>query len=153
MQSKTCTICKQNTQLSDFYTTTIKRILKKTGNLAIYNLIRSSCKKCNNKCTMKWQSKNRERVAIRQRKAYHNQKIKLLRLMGGKCICCGNTEYWNLTFDHIIPLRSFDRKRKDIAHELLKYPEKREGFQILCHGCNSSKYIFKICKMNHNLKI
>lgn len=83
----------------------------------------------------------------------YNKKIKLLRLMGGKCVCCGNIEFWNLTLDHIIPIRRKNHERSELTTYLLKNPDKMKEFQILCYGCNNSKNSYEKCRLDHSLKI
>jgi hypothetical protein len=97
-----------------------------------------------------------EETFKRYKKTYrdcsHRVRIKLINLMGGKCICCGVSEWWNLTFDHIIPIKT--QKRENVTtfiRKLIKNPELRKDFQIMCFGCNGSKNIYEKCQLTHDL--
>lgn len=67
----------------------------------------------------------------------------VLRLYGGKCVCCKESREVFLSIDHV---HGSGRKHRAALHLtgdswykwLLRY--KRPGFQILCRNCNWAKY-------------
>lgn len=92
-----------------------------------------------------------------RREAHRNllEKLKkqLLGKIGEKCTCCGITEWWNLTFDHKIPIR-FNGDRHKLHSSMSYYrqilrDENFDDFQTLCYGCNNSKNTSSECRLNH----
>ncbi len=82
-----------------------------------------------------------------------DNKIELFNSMGGKCKCCGITEWWNLTVDHIKPIHQPFIKRENtykMVKRLLKNKGDRKDFQILCFGCNNSKNTNEKCGLDHS---
>jgi len=71
-------------------------------------------------------------------------------LYGGKCECCGETEYDMLTFDHI---SSNDHKSKfrgvRLVYEVIRTHEEKgypNGlYRVLCWNCNVSRGFYKYC--------
>lgn len=148
MQLKICLVCKKEKPTNDFYMQTNKYKDK------VYTYTRYLCKTCLINDTANWRVKNRDKYLKRLRNKRHTSKIKLIGEMGGKCICCGENKYWNLTFDHIIPLRRKDNKRHTrVDSDLIKNKKNRKFFQILCYGCNISKNSNEKCLLDHELKI
>jgi 5-methylcytosine-specific restriction endonuclease McrA len=87
-------------------------------------------------------------------KRLSERKIILVNLLGGKCVCCGVTEWWNLNFDHIIPVSTTKQKRLPAAtyyKKLINGTLSLENLQILCSGCNGSKGNRKRCNLDHRL--
>ena len=68
------------------------------------------------------------------------------------CVCCKNTDWKFLVFDHI-KNRSIDHKGKSgiAMARLLKNNKYPTGIQILCHNCNTGKEIFGGVKCPHHL--
>lgn len=153
MQTTTCNTCQKTMSIDNFYVMTNNYIRKKTGEAVTIKYPRKPCKKCTLKNSKVWVRKNKERSRKSQRMWSYNKRIELLRMMGGKCKCCGSTEWWNLTLDHIIPLRRKNGERYDLTIGLIKNSEKRKKFQILCYGCNNSKNAYDKCSIDHTLSI
>lgn len=147
MKTKTCYVCKKTWNIDNFYKIKTKYKDK------VYECYRGICKICHSKETDKWRKKNYEQYKNNYRTARHTMKIKLLKEMGGKCICCGCKDYWNLTYDHIKPIKRKNRARTDMTQKLIKNKELRKKFQILCYGCNLSKNVYEKCVLNHELVI
>ncbi len=66
---------------------------------------------------------------------------------GGCCACCGEDRDYFLAMDHIDG--GGNKHRKKIGFRSLSgwlfennWPE---GFQVLCHNCNTAKYRFGVC--------
>ena len=82
------------------------------------------------------------------------RKIALVEILGGKCRCCGVTEWWNLNLDHIIPVSKTKQKRISAAvyyKNLLNGTLTLDNIQLLCSGCNGSKGNRKKCNLDHGL--
>jgi len=85
--------------------------------------------------------------------------MQVIEYYGGKCACCGETEYTFLAIDHINGGGTEHRKKikKQSGTAMAKWLIDNnfpDGFQILCHNCNMSKHLNQgICahKMNNNL--
>ena len=79
----------------------------------------------------------------------------LISRLGNICICCGVTEWWNLTIDHIKPLRRNSIGRKYSSDDWRKISKLKDlsEYQCLCFGCNSSKGIRDKCLINHGDEI
>ena len=67
-----------------------------------------------------------------------NDRLRLIKSLGARCACCGETVWWNLTIDHIVPK---SRGGKDV----------RSNLQVLCWGCNKSKGRHYHCQLDHSL--
>jgi len=83
-----------------------------------------------------------------------NLKVKCFDILGWKCECCGEDNFYNLEIDHITPcrgvrettfIRVYTKIIENPNESLLKY-------QILCTVCNRSKNARKKCTVDHTLK-
>ncbi len=109
---------------------------------------------------------NREEINRRKRESYQLHKDKILpaklekyrevravclTAYGGKCTCCGETEYKFLAFDHINNNGGEMRKNKSHPENglpLYKWLVKNNfpsEFQLLCHNCNNAKGFYGSC--------
>lgn len=79
-----------------------------------------------------------------------NSKIRIYNEMGGKCVCCGINEWWNLTLDRIIFNGETENSRA-LLYRLLKDKKARKDYQLLCMGCDSSKSRGEKCMLDHSL--
>ncbi|MDE1814715.1 MAG: hypothetical protein KGH87_08915 [Thaumarchaeota archaeon] len=136
---KKCRTCKQLLDENSFD----QIYLKQYDKIVICGNI---CKDCKNK---------RRKTENNRNKGYLNKiKIKLINEMGGKCVCCGLTQWWILTLDHIIPIKGKNREHSyKLYYKLLKDLELRKDFQIMCYGCNSSKNDGEKCTLNHYISV
>ena len=76
------------------------------------------------------------REILRRRK----RRKQVLDHYGGKCVCCGETIYEFLTFDHINGGGNKHRKEiKGPMERWLKINNYPKEFQVLCYNCNSAK--------------
>lgn len=131
--TKICSKCKQQLPLSSFW----KNIKQSDG----YN---NYCKKCLDEYRKKNLSRRNERAKKRR-----NQKRKwIINYYGGKCVCCGESEYKFLSFDHI---NGGGTKHKILVGRSDKflnwiinnhYPQ---ILQVLCHNCNQAKGAWGRC--------
>jgi hypothetical protein len=92
---------------------------------------------------------HREEVRRRENQRAFEMRLLVLQHYGGKCACCGETEYKFLAMDHINGNGNKHRKEigsggKTLYRWLVKnnFPE---GFQVLCHNCNVAKGLYGIC--------
>lgn len=146
-ESTKCRICgiiKPNTEFSSLRT---------------YN---RHCKPCGVKRSAEYFAKNREREIVKKREWYaktseqrrekdrlrrFEKRLSVIQHYGGLCACCGEKEYKFLAIDHING--GGDKHRRalgpaGIVNWLIMqgFPE---GFQILCHNCNSAKGFYGSC--------
>jgi len=78
------------------------------------------------------------------------RRVKLLSRFGSRCNCCGNTEWWNLTIDHIKPVkRKTDKDNFDNQWKKIAILDDLSDYQCLCYGCNNSKSRGEKCKIDH----
>lgn len=88
-----------------------------------------------------WVQANRERQRVNHKRARDRQRALVLAAYGGVCACCGEDEYAFLALDHIDGGGRADRSARGGADwwaSLIRegFPE---GYQVLCHNCNSAK--------------
>ena len=84
-------------------------------------------------------------------------KFMVLKMLGNKCVCCGITEFWNLTVDHITPVyRNTNVDRKPVPghyYDIIQGRVPLSDYQCLCFGCNTSKNTGSSCNIDHTLSI
>lgn len=95
----------------------------------------------------RWNEKNKESLKAYQRQWHQERRLRCIEHLGGKCVCCGESNQVFLAIDHINNDGSKHRKaisRKMIYGWLIKnnFPP---GFQLLCHNCNMAKSILGKC--------
>lgn len=94
-----------------------------------------------------YREKNKEEVTSKNRRCWHNLKVKVLtHYSRGKptCACCGENELVFLTLDHLNGDGVKHRKKHKIIAGTQTflwitkngYPS---GFQVLCYNCNCAK--------------
>jgi hypothetical protein len=81
-------------------------------------------------------------------------KSRIFAAMGGKCVCCGETEPMFLTLDHVQNDGYLVRK---VARHLIYRRAELEGlpkdrYQVLCWNCNAAKGLFGSCPHTSNRK-
>lgn len=62
--------------------------------------------------------------------------------LGGKCVCCGETEFTFLCVDHVN--NDGNAHRRVIGNEICSWLKRNcypPGFQILCRNCNYGKHL------------
>lgn len=129
---KTCKDCGQTKPLSEFG----KKATCRDGHDTL-------CRPCKNAALKAWRAANRE-----HRNAWHVQnrrkrKAVVMERLGGRCVCCGETELVFLTIDHVEGGGTAERRTRKEAYtwERVKkegYPEGR--YQVLCWNCNAAKH-------------
>lgn len=66
---------------------------------------------------------------------------------GGKCACCGESQYEFLAIDHVHGGGQKERKilsTQQIVNKVIKLNFPPE-YQLLCHNCNSAKGFYGYC--------
>lgn len=85
----------------------------------------------------------------RQAEWARRQRDKLKDLLGGKCACCGESEYMFLQVDHVNNDGAAHRKRIGRSslsvNDLKKYIEEGGLLQLLCGNCHNAKSYFGTC--------
>lgn len=94
-------------------------------------------------CVTAYRVQNRDKITEVSRNREARFKAKVIEAYGGKCACCGETEFAFLTFDHVNNDGAEQRKsRKSYATHLARwaalhgYPK---TLQLLCANCNMAK--------------
>lgn len=152
---KRCFACKQFYSISFFS----KDKSKRDG-------LKPYCFDCSRRLQREKLSKDPERMRAYWRKYYSNHRVEFKKNVdkyqrrlkddvfftygGYICVCCGETELFFLTIDHIeenggIHRKEIHQKGRNFYRWLRKnnYPD---GFQVLCFNCNVGKYLNKgIC--------
>ena len=103
---------------------------------------RKSCTECANKKNS-WSRRNPEKNKIASSKYLLARRKRVVEKYGGKCTCCGETEYTFLQFDHVKNDGANHRRQlkgKKIVTWIIEnnYPN---SIQVLCANCNHSKRI------------
>lgn len=100
-----------------------------------------------------WAKSNPDKV--REYKIRHRRKMReeVTKRYGGKCVCCGETQFEFLTFDHINNDGAEHRKKVATSY-LVRWLKKnnypKDIVQILCYNCNNAKSVYGECP--HKLK-
>lgn len=86
----------------------------------------------------------RDKARECKRRNGHKAKLAAYEAYGGmRCACCGETEEMFLTLDHINNDGWKHRKQGitgDALYKWLRRNDYPEGFQVLCHNCNTGRY-------------
>lgn len=90
-----------------------------------------------NEYARKYKAEHREEGIAKRRKL----RQEVLEHYGGKCVCCGETTYEFLTFDHISGNGAEHRKNTKAKRlgDWLRINDYPSGFQVLCYNCNCAK--------------
>ena len=96
-----------------------------------------------------WQKENPDKTNAKQRRYNKKLKIDALQIIGKSCICCGVSEWWNLSIDHIKPIDDRRENSHNIYRDLRLGKLNNLDFQTLCHGCNNSKNAGMKCNIEH----
>jgi len=91
---------------------------------------------------------------------YRNRLKVLSHYSGGsvKCACCGECHIEFLVIDHINGgghrhRREIGAKSSPMFYNWLKKNNYPDGFQVLCHNCNSSKGFYGYCPHNNSKNV
>ena len=110
------------------------------------------CKECrkaykNNPKYKAYQSQyGKENLAVYRENAARRRR-EALTMLGGRCECCGESEYKFLAIDHINGLHHRDRTESGnaLVNKVRKNPDAKKLYRILCHNCNSAIGFYGSC--------
>ena len=84
-----------------------------------------------------------------------NRKVIIIAL-GGKCNCCGESEFAFLTIDHVHNDGAAERRKLSAASFYYKFRRQidqgivdTENYQILCWNCNAARHRLGECPHKH----
>lgn len=94
----------------------------------------------NNARAAMWNRENKEKRNKKLREYHRHLKMEVILAYGGKCACCGESNFYFLTLDHINDDGAGHRKevstRMYVWARANGYPE---SLQVLCYNCNCAK--------------
>jgi len=94
----------------------------------------------------KWREKNKNYYRPYAKEYARRIRREVIEHYGSKCVCCGETTYEFLSFDHINGKGKEHRKITGTSLALwLKRNNYPKTIQILCHNCNQAKGWWGIC--------
>jgi len=83
------------------------------------------------------------RRSERRLKKYNEERMELLRFLGGKCAACGIEDFFVLTIDHIYSDRKKGQKNgHNFVAKMLANPQARARLQVLCWNHNAMKQVY-----------
>lgn len=97
----------------------------------------------------RYSKKNRDKI-----KAYHRKiRQEVISKYGGKCVCCGETDWRFLAIDHVSQNGGEERKQlygsqngsSGAWYLKLRREHLREDLRVLCHNCNMAVFQFGEC--------
>jgi hypothetical protein len=77
------------------------------------------------------------------------KRLKAISHYGGKCVCCGESNWAFLEFDHINNDGSIHRKNAKINAEWIIANGYPDYLQLLCANCNKAKGLYGRCPHNN----
>lgn len=99
----------------------------------------------NRKRNAEWYYSEKEEILSKRKIARKKERELVIKHYGGRCECCGQSQFEFLAIDHIEGGGGKHRKKVgNIAPWLIRnnYPD---GFRILCHNCNQSLGVYGYC--------
>lgn len=159
MTDKICSRCKTSKKINRFY----KNNYNKDG-------LQNYCKDCHriwsrlNERNIR--KTNPEKLRERAKKFYdknpykykeynktERQRVrnKVINGYGGKCSCCGESEYMFLALDHVNGGGNYIRKKSRNNLKCYRDAINRDfpsDYQLLCHNCNCAKGFYGFCPHN-----
>ena len=103
------------------------------------------CADCNRKYHRKYFNEHREKRNTKTREDRKKLRLKVLNILGGKCVRCGIDDWRTLQIDHIKGDGKQDKNRRKSRDSYLKYiltlteNERNKTYQVLCANCNQVK--------------
>lgn len=97
---------------------------------------------------LRWFGKNREKSYRKAKEAGFALRLEVIKAYGGSCECCGESNPYFMTVDHVDGGGAKHRREVGISnfYRWLKtngFP--RDGFRLLCANCNLSRGWFGFC--------
>lgn len=128
-KKKPCTICGKKQFLLQFYDAPGNR-----------DGLKNQCKGC---YKIRRIGSEYRKTIIERRRADRRAAIEFY---GGKCACCGETQYEFLSIDHVDGGGA--KHRKEVGTNIglwLKRNGYPVGFRVLCHNCNQAIGFYGFC--------
>lgn len=75
-------------------------------------------------------------------------RAKIIALLGGKCVCCGEVRFEFLALDHIYGggrQHRMKRNNLQIYREVEKMAQPETAYRLLCHNCNLAVGFYGYC--------
>ena len=89
-----------------------------------------------------YQKNNPEKVQKNHSIWHHNRRVRAFEKLGGKCVHCGETDFRCLQIDHINGggSKHFEQRGTiNLLSDVLKDPDAKSKYQLLCANCNWKK--------------
>ena len=99
--------------------------------------------------------KNKTVFLENRKKLFRERRELIVKSYGGKCVCCGESNFEFLALDHVNGGGRQDRIKNGPVnqeyYQIIKknYPKK---YRLLCHNCNQSLGYYKYCPHNKEFK-
>lgn len=109
------------------------------------------CTKCLKQYNEQKYLSDKKRIRQRQKEYELQNKLKVIKNYGGKCMCCGEDKIEFLTIDHINNNGVEERKNTKqvtggkLYRWLIKNGYPKNNYQLLCYNCNYAKEFFGYC--------
>lgn len=102
------------------------------------------CKECEKANKKTYNTSDEFRSKRRKYKREYRQKI--INKLGGKCACCGESQFEFLQFDHINNDGADHRREVGSAGvSVSRVAANLDRFQVLCCNCNFAKGAWGVC--------
>jgi hypothetical protein len=98
-------------------------------------------------------ARNRDKFRERSRQLARQERSRVLEIYGSVCVCCGESRYEFLSFDHINGGGAAHRRAIGKGTRLYLWLKKNgfpSDFRILCHNCNQALGAYGYCP--HTIK-
>lgn len=98
-----------------------------------------------------WRRANPARVKVHNGKYYYDLRVKLYNHYGGRCACCGETDWHFLTIEHIngLPDRHRSSSGKRASPGVIMGRIIQDGYpdyiELLCWNCNQARKQWGSC--------
>lgn len=96
-----------------------------------------------------WQTRNRAEISRRAAARARARRLQVLNAYGGKCACCGVSNWQFLAIDHVNGGGERHRKSSRGYGDGLVLSIIRENYpptyRVLCHNCNQAKGYYGAC--------
>lgn len=138
---RTCTKCKEEKADTEF------SVSNKYWCRGCKRLYASSLRKNNleraREYVRNWHRKNSDKYKAKRRK----DREEVLSRYGGKCVCCGESTYEFLSFDHVNNDGAEHRKthRGDYLLYWIKENNYPDSVRVLCYNCNLARGKHGVC--------
>lgn len=136
---------------------TFKQFCTRGHDRTVTGVYGSTCKKCVNERTARYQKEHRAEYAAYCRAYARRQKEAVIAAYGGVCACCGTTNPEFLSIDHVNGGGTARRRAGLEGGGSMLYAKLRregypqEGYRLLCFNCNSSFGLYGYCPHQNEL--